>query len=176
MIVKSTRHAIFGMLLLLIILSLHDIGPVRNTYAFDFEIPNIPFLNFNLDYRDSSINKDNLPDNELGEMSARLSDNYNDIKSFGLFSGVGSDTFSSNFDTNNGNKLYDSLPFPSNTINNVVSDQTNKKTDEAISDDRDFNQISSYIPSVLPLISEYTDFPSSFILDYDTEVGKEIPH
>lgn len=165
----------FGMLFLLIVLSLHNIGSIRNIYAFDFKIPDIPFLNFNLDSRESSTNKDDLPDNERGDMSAPVSDNYKEMEYSDLFSEADSDTLSS--EKNSGNKLYDSLPFPSNTINNLISDQTHKKAeDKAIYDEHELNQISSYIPNTLPLISDYSDFPSTFVLDSNTEVGKEIPN
>ena len=57
------------MLLLLIVFSFYSTGSIRNVDAFDIGIPEIPFLNFNLDNNDNSHNEDDLSDNELKDIS-----------------------------------------------------------------------------------------------------------
>ena len=164
------------MLLLLVVISLQNISSIRNSYAFDIGIPDIPFLNFNFDDKDSSENKDNFSEKDHIYDSYSLSDNTNEIESADISPDEKTDTPILYFEQKNKMDLYDSLPFPSNTVNTAMYDQADNPEEESITGAREFNQISSYSPDTLPLISDYTDFPLNFLLDSETKVGKEIPN
>ena len=138
------------MLLLLIVFSFYSTGSVRSVDAFDIGIPDIPFLNFNLDNNDNSNNEDDLSDNELKDIS-NLDSNSNteEMKQAESSSNVEPDNPIFELKSNNGIQLYDSLPFPSNTVSNAIMDKTadGEDKDEEIYSEREFNQISSYIPN-----------------------------
>jgi len=166
------------MLLLLIFLSFYSTGSIRNANAFDIGIPEIPFLNFNFDNNDNSNNEDNLSDNELEDSSnIDSSDTIDQNSQEDSSSNVNLDKSIFDSDLNSNIQLYDSLPFPSNTFSNAILGQTDEGDEEGgIYSEREFNQISSYIPNSLPLISDYTDFPSTFFSDPNVEVGNTIPN
>lgn len=175
---KGNQHVKLYMLLLLIFLSFYSTGSIRNANAFDIGIPEIPFLNFNLDNKDNSNNEDNLSDNEL-EDSSNLdsSDTAEQIRQEDPSPNVNSDNSIFDSDLTSNIQLYDSLPFPSNTFSNAILGQTDEENEEnGINSEREFNQISSYIPNSLPLISDYTDFPSTFFSDPNVEVDNTIPN
>jgi len=166
------------MLFLLIVLSFYSTGSIRNAEAFDFGIPDIPFLNFNFDNSDKSATEDNLSDNESIEESNLISADSNEIESSDLVTKDETDADLFDLESSNGFQAYDSLPFPSNTINNAILGQIgeDKKEENSDSNEGELNQISSYIPGTLPLISDFTDFPSTFLSDPDIDVGQVIPN
>jgi subtilisin len=147
------------MLLLLIVFSSQNLGSIRNSYAFDFRIPDIPFLNFNFNYNNDR------------------SDKKDEIDSAVISPDEKTDTPVLYFEEKNEINVYDSLPFPSNAVNTAMYAQAeNREEEESTYNTHELNQISSHAPDTLPLISDYTDFPSNFLLDSDAEVGKEIPN
>lgn len=173
------------MLLLLLVFSFFSAGSIRNSYAFDFGIPDIPFLNFNIDKNDNPNNEDNLSENGLNDISNIISDDSEEMTPDDSEEMTPDDSNpimeSENsildFDSKSGIQLYDSLPFPANTVSNTIFEQNDiKEKEKEIHSEREFNQISSYIPNTLPLISDYTDFPSTFLSDPNVEVGNKIPN
>lgn len=165
------------MLFLLIVFSFLSTGSIRNSFAFDFGIPDIPFLNFNTDQNDNPNNDDSLSENEINDISNIISDVSEEMIPDEPNPTTKSENSILDFDSKNGIHLYDSLPFPANTVSNTVFDQSDdEEKEKEIYSEREFNQISSYIPNTLPLISDYTDVPSTFLSDPNVEVGNKIPN
>ena len=185
------------MLFLLISLSFYTIGSTRDADAFEIVIPGIPFLNFNFDTFINPGNEDDLSENKKdGESHQISSTNSEHTEQDDLATDQESKTIETGNDKVNNFQIYDSLPFPSNTINNVIyghseeeggggeereemkEEEEEEKEIEKLSDvnEQEFNQIASLGPESLPLISDYTDFPSTFLSSSDIEAGKSIPN
>ncbi len=164
------------MLFLLIVLSFYSTASIRNAEAFDFALPDIPFLNFNLGNNDNSDNEQSPSEEELYDISNLISDDPAEIGHDDSSDGSASDNSILDLESEGGIQLYDSLPFPSNSVSNAIFGQNSEEEKDEIESEREFNQISSYIPNSLPLISDYTDFPSTYLADPNTETGKEIPN
>lgn len=180
---KSRQRALICMLFLLIVLSLSNIVSISNTFAFDFGIPDIPFLNFDFDSKESSSNNkdNNLSDNKSDNIIFNpFFDSSNDMNVVDHSLDEESDSFKTNFEANNVIESHDTLPFPANTINSAIYGQTDLDIKDEPSHDDDekkFDPISSSISGILPpLISDYTDLPSTFLFESKPEVGKEIPN
>jgi subtilisin family serine protease len=164
------------MLFLLIVLSFYSTGSIRNAEAFDFALPDIPFLNFNLGNNDNSDNEQSPSEEELYDISNLVSDDPEEIGRDDSSDESASDNSILDLESEGGIQLYDSLPFPSNSVSNAIFGQNSEEEKDEIESEREFNQISSYIPNSLPLISDYTDFPSTYLADPNTETGQEIPN
>lgn len=168
------------MLFLLIVFSLQNIGVVRNSYAFDFVIPEIPFLNFNFNIGGSSSDEDTFSsDNKENANSNLISVEANENGQTGVAQYA--DTDNSVLAVKKEKEINSSnlLPFPLNTLNSAIYDNIEEKKEGNVGSpqsDLDFNQISSFTTHALPLISDYSDFPSTIILDSGMEVGNEIPN
>ena len=164
------------MLFLLIVLSFYSTASIRNVQAFDFGLPDIPFLNFNLGNNDNSDNEQSPSEEELYDITNLVSDDPAEIGHDDSSDESASDNSILDLESEGGIQLYDSLPFPSNSVSNAIFGQNPEEEKDEIESEREFNQISSYIPNSLPLISDYTDFPSTYLADPNTETGKEIPN
>ena len=174
--IESRQHVKLCMLFLLIVLSFYSTASIRNAEAFDFVLPDIPFLNFNLGNNDNSDNEQSLSEEELYDISNLVSDDPAEIGSDDSSDESASDNSILDLESEGGIQLYDSLPFPSNSVSNAIFGQNSEEEKDEIESEREFNQISSYIPNSLPLISDYTDFPSTYLADPNTDTGKEIPN
>lgn len=176
---KSRQHVKLCMLFLLIVLSFYTTGSIRNVEAFDFGLPDIPFLNFNLGNNNPN-NEQSLPEEELDDISNLVTSDSEEFEhddtSYTSGPASASDNSILDLEPESGIQLYDSLPFPSNSVSNAIFGQNSEEEKEEIDSEREFNQISSYIPNSLPLISDYTDFPSTYLSDPNTEIGEGIPN
>jgi subtilisin family serine protease len=164
------------MLFLLIVLGFYTTGSIRNVEAFDFSLPDIPFLNFNLGNNDNPNNEEGLSEDELDDISNLVTSGSEEFGQDDTSYTSASDNSILELESEGGIQLYDSLPFPSNSVSNAIFGQNSEEEKEEIESEREFNQISSYIPNSLPLISDYTDFPSTYLSDPNTEIGKGIPN
>lgn len=174
--IESRQHVKLCMLFLLIVLSFYSTASIRNAEAFDFALPDIPFLNFNFGNNDNSDNEQSPSEEELYDISNLVSGDPEEIGRDESSDESASDTSILDLESEGGIQLYDSLPFPSNSVSNAIFGQNSEEEKAEIDSEREFNQISSYIPNSLPLISDYTDFPSTYLADPNTETGKEIPN
>ncbi len=156
-------------------MSIFSTSIIQNVDAFNIGLPDIPFLNFDFDnnspqQEDSSSiidfdkvvtnilpksNSDDGDDKENTDDTDPLLDSVDRHDSEGQANNVESQTRSA------------SLPFPSNLINTVYSDE-NENPNE-------MNKASLKIPDTLPLIGDYTDIPSKFLSDVNTTTGIIIP-
>ncbi len=173
---KSRQHVKLCMLFLLIVLSFYTTGSIRNVEAFDFSLPDIPFLNFNLGNNDNPNNEEGLSEDELDDISNLVTSDSEEFGQDDASYSSASDISILELESEGGIQLYDSLPFPSNSVSNAIFGQNSEEEKEEIDSEGEFNQISSYMPNSLPLISDYTDFPSTYLSDPNTEVGKGIPN
>lgn len=177
---KIRRHAIICMLFLLIVLSLQNVGIIRNSYAFDFVIPEIPFLNFNFNIGGSSSDEHTISsDIEESEDSNLISEEASENGQTDVSQYTDADNSVLAVEKENEFRSSNLLPFPLNTLNSAIHDniEEEKEVKEGSpQSDHDFSQISSFTTHALPLISDYSDFPSTILLDSSTEVGNEIPN
>ena len=186
MISRGNQQAKIYLVFFLITFSFYSAGSLGNADAFEIGIPDIPFLNFNFENSFESGNGEDFP-------KENVEDKVSDIVSTDNSKEADDDNTSSNSDSNAKEyetdiestlQTYDSLPFPSNTINNVINGQSDDEEEvKKFFDDYDsvrheYDQISSFTPNTLPLISDYSDFPSTFLESSPviTEVGNEIPN
>ncbi|HYF98706.1 MAG TPA: S8 family peptidase [Candidatus Saccharimonadales bacterium] len=160
-------------------MSSYNIGSTRDADAFEIIIPDIPFLNFNFDNIINPGNNDDTTENEIDGGSDRISTNSESSEQ----------DKEPGANIENSFHTYDSLPFPSNTINKVISGQSEEKGEEEqdenekgeivkLSDTNkgELDKIASLSPESLPLIGDYTDFPSTFLSSSEIEAGKPIPN
>ncbi|WP_458742759.1 S8 family peptidase [Candidatus Nitrosocosmicus sp. T] len=156
-------------------MSIFSTSIVQSVDAFNIGLPDIPFLNFGFDnnspqQEDSSSiidfetvvtniipksNSDDGDDQENTDDTDPLLDTVDRNDGEGQANNEESKTQSA------------SLPFPSNLINTVYSDE-NENPNE-------MNKASLKIPDTLPLIGDYTDIPSAFLSDVETSTGNVIP-
>ena len=174
----GNQHAKLCMLFLLIVLSFYSTGSVRNAEAFDIGFPEIPFLNFNFETNDNSNYDEDkkLSENSLDDISNIITRDSEESRTEDSYSNLETDNLINELESDRGIQMYDSLPFPSNTVSMAIFGQNNEEDNEEIYSEREFNQISSYMPNSLPLISDYTDFPSTYLSDPHTAAGKGIPN
>lgn len=174
----GNQHAKLCMLFLLIVLSFYSTGSVRNAEAFDIGFPEIPFLNFNFETNDNSNYDEDkkLSENSLDDISNIITRDSEESRTEDSYSNLETDNLINELESDSGIQMYDSLPFPSNTVSMAIFGQNNEEDNEEIYSEREFNQISSYMPNSLPLISDYTDFPSTYLSDPHTAAGKGIPN
>ncbi|MDQ2685701.1 MAG: S8 family serine peptidase, partial [Thermoproteota archaeon] len=171
-------------------MSFYTLGSTRDADAFEIVIPDIPFLNFNFDNIINLGNdNDDKSENEIDGGSDHISTNFESSEQDNLQAETESKSKGAGTDIENSFHTYDSLPFPSNTINNVIYGQTEEKGEEdqhknekkdivKLSDanTEELDKIVSLSPESLPLIGDYTDFPSTFLSSLEIEVGKPIPN
>ncbi|HSA74737.1 MAG TPA: protease inhibitor I9 family protein [Candidatus Nitrosocosmicus sp.] len=185
MISKGNQHAKTYMVFLLIAFSFYSTGSLRNADAFEIGIPDIPFLNFNFEnIFKSDIGEESQEENAEGKVSDIIASYSRESKDEDLSSNVNANIEEYASDVESGLQTYDSLPFPSNAINNEQYGQSDKEEEDKEVMDKDilieleYDQVFSLIPNALPLIGDYSDFPSTFLdaSPATTEVGNEIPN
>ncbi len=160
----------------MIFMSIFSTSIVQSVDAFNIGLPDIPFLNFGFDnnspqQEDSSsiIDLETVVTNILPKSN---SDDGNDQENADntdpLLDTV--DRHDSEGQTNNEESQTQSasLPFPSNLINTVYSDEN--------ANPNEMNKASLKIPDTLPLIGDYTDIPSAFLSDIETSTDIVIPN
>ncbi|HKR74519.1 MAG TPA: hypothetical protein VJR94_10465 [Candidatus Nitrosocosmicus sp.] len=157
---KDRQHTIVCMSFSLIVLSFFNTVSIEGIFAFEIGFPDIPFLNFNFQGDDSLKKEDSLSKSDLADSSNFISTDPEQIQSNDLSDG--DHLISSFVDSHDQIQSYDSLPFPANTINKVLDDKNDQNLKDINSDD-DSERISSNISETLPLITDYTDFPSTFL-------------
>ena len=185
---KSRQHAILCMLFLLISLSFYTLGSTSNADAFEIVIPDIPFLNFNFDNIINPENDDDISENEIDGGPDLISTSSESSEQDNLATEIESKSEGLETNIENSFHTYDSLPFPSNTINNVIHGQSEEKGEEEQDENEkedivklsevnkgELDKIVSLSPESLPLIGDYTDFPSTF-LSPEIEAGNPIPN
>jgi hypothetical protein len=172
------------MVFLLIIFSFYITGSLRNADAFEIGIPDIPFLNFFGNSFEFGNGEGSPEENTEGKVSDIISSDSGKAKDY---------DFSSNFDSNiieyepnveSSLQTHDSLPFPSNAINNILYGKSDKVEEDKEGLDNDVlighthDQIASLNPNALPLIGDYSDFPSTFLEEASptTKVENQIPN
>ena len=173
------------MVFLLVAFSFYSTGSLRNADAFEIGIPDIPFLNFNFENSfESDSEEESAEENAEGMVSDIISGYSREAKDEDLSSNGDANVEEYESDVESGLQTYDSLPFPSNAINNELYGQSDKEEEdkEAMDKDgligREYDQVASFTPNALPLIGDYSDFPSTFMdaSPATTEVGNEIPN
>ncbi len=155
-------------------MSIFSTSVVQSVNAFNIGLPDISFLNFNFD-SDSPEEKDSSSfidfDTVTNIISKSDSDDHNREENTDH---TNSEVETDEIDDSKGQSTDEqaptrssSLPFPSNLINTVYSDENENPND--------INEASLKLPDSLPLIGDYTDIPSTFLSDVKTSTGEVIP-
>ena len=160
----------------MIFMSIFSTSVIQSVDAFNIGLPDIPFLNFNFDSnsheqedRSAFIDFDTVT-NIIPKSNYDDEDNEEEENTGNTGSEVGTvDRDESEWQANDeeAQPQSSSLPFPSNLINTVYDDEDENPND--------INEASLKIPDTLPLISDYTDIPSTFLSDVKTSSGNVIP-
>jgi subtilisin len=167
---KSHQDAKTGLISLMIFMSIFSTSLVQSANAFNIGLPDIPFFNFNfanisaqadststIDFNASTkIIPKSSPDEEEDE-------NVSDSK-FETPDNISGEV-------QNGAEYSQSrsasLPFPSNMIGSVYSNGNEGSNN--------MDKVTSELPNTLPLIGNYADIPSAFLLDAESSNEIEIP-
>jgi subtilisin family serine protease len=173
---KRRQHAKSGLISLMIFMSIFSTNVIQSVDAFNIGLPDIPFLNFNFDSnypeqgdRSSIIDFDTVTniisksnsDEEDDDEEQNTGNTGSDVET------IDRDESESQVKDEETQPQFSSLPFPSNLINTVY--------DEEDENPNDINKASLKLPDTLPLISDYTDIPSTFLSDVKTSSGNVIP-
>ena len=156
-------------------MSIFSTSVVQSVNAFTIGLPDIPFLNFNFDstspqQEDSSsiidfetvtniIPKSNSDDDQDEENNDNSDSEVETVNR--------DDNEEQGSDKAAQPTRSTSLPFPSNLINTVYSDENENPND--------INKASLKLQDTLPLFGDYTDIPSTFLSDVKTPAGNVIP-
>lgn len=151
-------------------MSIFSTSVIQSVDAFNIGLPDIPFFNFNFDNdfprTDSSSIIDFktitniIPKSNSGE-EVNDDNSYSDLE---IAISGDSEEQAKDVDTQPRSA---SLPFPSNMMNTVYSNE-NENTN-------DINKASSKLPDTLPLIGDYVDIPSTFLSDVKISDDYVIP-
>jgi hypothetical protein len=156
----------------LIVLSFFSIVSIEDIFAFEIGFRDIPFLNFNFQGDDNLKKEGTLSNNDLDDSSNFITADHEQVRSNDFSDG--DDLISSIVDSHEKIQSYDSLPFPANTINKDIYDKNNQNLKEIDSNEDDSLEISSDVSETLPLIAEYSDFPSTFLSTPVVESSKNL--
>ncbi|TVP41718.1 protease inhibitor I9 family protein [Candidatus Nitrosocosmicus arcticus] len=167
---KSRQHAKFILIPFMIFTSIFSTSVIQSVDAFNIGLPDIPFFNFNFESNspqadssyiiDFKTIKNIIPKSNSGE-EANDDNSYSELET--AISG-NIDEQAKDVDTQPPST---SLPFPSNMMNSVYSNE-NENTN-------DVNKDSSKLPDTLPLIGDYSDIPSTFVSDVKISNDYVIP-
>ncbi|CAN5681106.1 hypothetical protein BH23THE1_BH23THE1_35280 [soil metagenome] len=159
---KSRQHAKSYLLSLMVLLSIFSTGVFQSVDAFNIGLPDIPFLNFNIDDESPKAESSSIidmgtitkiiPKSNSGE---DINDN-SDSESEYAYSSNGDGP--SNDESKGASSV--SLPFPANMMDTPYSNE-NENTDEN-------DKTSLKLTDTLPLFGDYSDFPSTFLSDTQT--------
>jgi hypothetical protein len=167
---KGNQHTKTCLVFLLITFSFYSSGSLRNADALEIGFPDIPFLNFFDSSFESGSGEESPEENTKGKVSDIISTNDSrEAKDDDLSSNVDTSVDEYEPDVESSLQTFDTLPFPSNSLNNVPYGHSDKVEEdkEVLEDDgligQDYDQITSFTPNTSPVISDYSDFPSIFL-------------
>jgi subtilisin len=154
----------------MIFMSIFSTSVVQSVNAFNIGLPDIPFFNFNFAKNspqvdgtttiDFNANTKIIPKSSSdGEEDENDSDSKFETADNIVGEGQNGAGYSQSRSA--------SLPFPSNMIGSVYSNENEGSND--------INKVSSKLPNTLPLISNYADIPSTFLSDTESSNDIEIP-
>jgi hypothetical protein len=154
----------------MVFMSIFSTSVIQSVDAFNIGLPDIPFFNFN--FGNGSPQEDStsvidfdaitniLPKSNSGE-KVNVDNSDSELDTADRDDSAEQVT---DHDTKSGSA---SLPFPSNMINTVYSNEND--------DINKINQDSSNLPDPLPFIGDYTDSPASFVSDVKNSPVNVIP-
>ncbi|MDQ3084457.1 MAG: protease inhibitor I9 family protein [Thermoproteota archaeon] len=166
---KSRQHAKLGLISLMIFISIFSTSVIKSVDAFNIGLPDIPFFNFNFDSNTQAESSSIIDFKKITNIIPKSNSGevVNDDNSYSeLETAISGDSEGQAKDVDTQPRST-SLPFPSNMMNTVYSNE-NENTN-------DINKASSKLPDTLPLIGDYADIPSTFLSEVKTSDDNVIP-
>jgi len=167
---QSRQHAKLGLISLMIFMSIFSTSVIQSVDAFNIGLPDIPFFTFNFDSNSPQVDSSSIIDfktitNIIPKSNS--GEEVNDDNPDSELETAGSGESEGQPKGEDTQPRSTSLPFPSNMMNTIYSNENEKAND--------INKASSKLPDTLPLIGDYADFPSTFLSDVKTSDDYVIP-